>query len=122
MTAHDLLEKLRAICLALPEACEVEAWGHPTFRINKKIFVACGNGDDGKASMNFKPDPLVREALLPREGFFVPAYVGTKGWLGMNLSSETDWNEVAALVTMSYRQFCLKRNLKALEEAHTASA
>jgi predicted DNA-binding protein (MmcQ/YjbR family) len=117
MTAHALIEKLRAVCLSLPEACEVEAWGHPTFRINKKIFVGCGTGDDGRASMSFKPDPIVREALLPREGFYIPAYVGSKGWLGLNLTPDTDWGEVEALVAMSYRQFCLKRHLKALEGA-----
>ncbi|HMF13765.1 MAG TPA: MmcQ/YjbR family DNA-binding protein [Gemmataceae bacterium] len=43
--AYDrALKQVRSICLALPEAGEVEAWGHPTFRAGKKMFAAFGEG------------------------------------------------------------------------------
>jgi hypothetical protein len=43
------------------------------------------------------------------ERFFVPPYVGHKGWVGMRLAADPDWNEVAALVTRSYRLVAPKR-------------
>ena len=36
------LKEIRSLCLALPEACEVEAWGHPTFRAAKRMFAGFG--------------------------------------------------------------------------------
>src|SRR3954454_14791606 len=91
-----LLERVRKLCLALPEAFEVEAWEHPTFRVGSgrgKMF--CIAADDG-ASLRLKADPIERATLLEQgDPFYVPAYVGHKGWLGVQLDeSETDWEEV----------------------------
>src|SRR5262245_7363665 len=49
-----LFGRIRDICLALPEAKEVVAWGHPTFRAPKKMFAACGTDKDGSASVGLK--------------------------------------------------------------------
>jgi predicted DNA-binding protein (MmcQ/YjbR family) len=113
----NLLENVRGLCLALPEAFEVEAWEHPTFRVGSgrgKIF--CIAADDG-SSIRMKADPLEREALLARGGqggrFYMPAYVGTKGWVGMNLeNSRTDWEEAAELIATSYCLIAPKRLAK----------
>jgi predicted DNA-binding protein (MmcQ/YjbR family) len=90
--------------LALPEAFEVEAWEHPTFRVGSgrgKIF--CIAADDG-SSMSLKADPIEREALLEQgDPFYVPAYVGHKGWIGVQLHAKgIDWEEVAELIATSY--------------------
>jgi predicted DNA-binding protein (MmcQ/YjbR family) len=96
------LRRLREIALALPETTEVEAWGHPTFRVRNKMFATCGN-DAG--NVNFKADPDEREGLLgDEERFFVPAYAGRFGWVGLRLEGVVDWDEVTELVTTS---FCL---------------
>jgi predicted DNA-binding protein (MmcQ/YjbR family) len=104
------LERLRALCLALPEAFERETWEHPTFRVGSgkgKIF--CIAAADGSAA-RMKADPEEREALLAQgEPYFMPAYVGDKGWVGMNLDSGTDWDEVAELIATSYCLIAPKR-------------
>ena len=56
----------------------------------------------------FLPDASERQALLEREAFFVPAYVGPSGWLGLSFHvvgrvDRVDWDEVAELVDASYR-------------------
>ena len=79
-----LLERVRKLCLALPEAFEIEAWEHPTFRVGGgrgKMF--CIAAEDG-SSVRVKADPIEREALLEQgDPFYMPAYVGTKGWAGV---------------------------------------
>ena len=93
-----LLERVRKLCLVLPEAFEIEAWEHPTFRVGRgrgKMF--CIAAEDG-SSVRVKADPIEREALLEQgDPFYLPAYVGTKGWVGVQLDDRTDWVEVAEL-------------------------
>jgi predicted DNA-binding protein (MmcQ/YjbR family) len=106
-----LIERVRALCLALPEAFEVEAWEHPTFRVGSgrgKMF--CIAADDG-SSIRLKADPLEREALLEQgDPFYMPAYVGHKGWIGVQLDErQTDWDEVAELIATSYCLIAPKR-------------
>ena len=104
------IERLRAICLALPEAVEKEAWGDPTFRVRDKIFAMEKRGD-GRISVWCKAPPGSQTVLVGAdpERFFVPPYVGHKGWVGMRLDREPDWAEVAALVRRSYRLTAPKR-------------
>lgn len=94
--------RFRAICLALPETYEKETWDHPTFRVGKDKMFA-GMATDG-SSASLKADPDERPALLAEpERYFLPAYVGSKGWVGIHLAHpETDWDEVAELVQTSY--------------------
>lgn len=93
------LDRLRALCLALPEAEERETWGGPTFRVRDRIF-AMPRRDDGRLSTWCKAPPGSQMVLVGAdpERFFVPPYVGHKGWVGMRLDRRTDWGEVAALV------------------------
>jgi predicted DNA-binding protein (MmcQ/YjbR family) len=106
-----LLERIRALCLAMPEAFEIEAWGHPTFRVGGgrgKIF--CTAAVDG-SSLTVKADPLERDALLADEKrFYVPAYVGHKGWVGVRCDGvPVDWEEIAELIATSYCLVAPKR-------------
>ncbi len=103
-------ERLRAICLALPEACEKETWGNPTFRVREKIF-AMERRDDDRVSLWCKAPPGSQTILVAADPdrFFVPPYVGHKGWVGMRLDEGPDWEEVASLVRRSYRLVAPKR-------------
>src|SRR5262249_35899098 len=74
----QVLERLRTICLALPEAREVTAWGHPTFRVNNKIFAGFGE-NEGLLSITVKATFAEQEELLKDERFYVPPYVGKHG-------------------------------------------
>ena len=103
-------ERLRAICLALPEAVEKETWDIPTFRVRDKIFAMETRGD-GRISLLCKAPPGSQMVLVGAdpERFFVPAYVGHKGWIGMRLDRKPDWKEVAVVVARSYRLIAPKR-------------
>jgi predicted DNA-binding protein (MmcQ/YjbR family) len=105
--------RLRAICLALPEAVEKETWGDPTFRVRDRIFAMEKRGD-GRVSVWCKSTPDARDALLLAAPhlFFVPPYVGPKGWIGMRLDDDPDWGEVASLVRESYRLIAPRRLAK----------
>lgn len=114
---EPFLAELREVCLALPEACEVEAWGRPTFRGGKKMFaVFTGLAEEADQSVVFKPEPDERAALVADGRFYVPPYFGPAGWLGLRFTAApVDWDEVAELMEGSYRQVALKRMLKALD-------
>jgi predicted DNA-binding protein (MmcQ/YjbR family) len=113
----DLLPRLREICLALPEATEVEAWGHPTFRVNDMIFASYGV-EGSRASMGVKTTPDMQSALVmsdPR--FTVAAYVGKHGWVSLSLAGTVDLGEVEMLVKGSYRLVAPARLVRQLDEA-----
>jgi predicted DNA-binding protein (MmcQ/YjbR family) len=106
-----LIDRVRTLCLKLPEALERETWEHPTFRVGGgrgKIF--CTARPDG-ASITLKADPVERDALLAEgDRFFVPPYVGDKGWVGVRLDRPgTDWEEIAELIATSYCLIASKR-------------
>ena len=104
------IDRLRAICLALPEAAEKQAWGDPTFRVRDKIFAMEKRGD-GRISVWCKAPPGSQMVLVGADPdrFFVPPYVGHKGWIGMRLDNAPDWSEVALVIRRSYRLIAPKR-------------
>src|SRR5438128_12437292 len=108
------LKKLRTICLALPEACEVEAWGHATFRAGK-MFAAFG-GHDGELSIGLKMSYDRQDELLKDDRFFPTPYAARQGWVSLRVDNRTNWDEVKALVREAYQQVAIKRMLKALDE------
>ena len=113
------LIRVREIALALPEATEVVAHGRPTFRCGK-MFANYGGGEKGTKvrhdqSILFIPDDSERQALEEDSRFFVPAYLGAYGWLGLLLDDATDWTEVAELLDASYRQIAPKRAIVELD-------
>ena len=109
--------------MVYPEAAEVVAWGRPTFRAGKKIFVMLSSSMDRPYTIVIKPEPADRPALLQDARYFSPPYWGPSGWLALDIdSSDTDWAEIAELVDSSYRQVALKRQLVALDATPVVSA
>lgn len=110
------LTELRQICLDLPEAVEVEAWGRPTFRAGK-IFCLFSGTEVRPFGLIVKPDADERQALVEDPRFYSPPYFGPSGWLTLDFeAAPVDWLEVQELVEASYRQIALKRQLRALDE------
>ncbi len=111
------LQRLRSICLALPEAVEIEAWGHPTFRAGKKMFAAFGEGIEGQTglSLGVKVGFDRQEELLKDDRFYPTPYAAHQGWVSIQIDGKTDWDEVKGLLLEAYRQVALKRMLKALD-------
>jgi len=85
------LDRLRALCLALPEAHEVEAWSEPTFRVKNKIFAMYADSDNhhgaGRPCVWVKSTHLIQDMLIHEDAdrYFAPPYVGPKGWIGIRL-------------------------------------
>lgn len=114
------LDRLRAICLALPNAHEVLAWGAPTFRVRNKIFAMYAHADNhhgaGRHAVWCNSTSLMQDMLVRSrpDRFFVPPYVGPKGWIGIRLDRRPSWREVAELMRDSYRLTAPKRLTNAL--------
>ncbi|MEX0790022.1 MAG: MmcQ/YjbR family DNA-binding protein [Actinomycetota bacterium] len=107
-------QKLRELCLAFPEAAEVQAWGDPTYRVRNKIFaMEKGAGTE----VWLKGQPGEQEALVEGDPdcYFVPLYVGSRGWIGARLQAGLDWGELADLIDQSYRLIAPKRLVAALD-------
>ncbi len=107
------LARLRKICLALPEATEKVAWGDPTWRVRDKIFaMQKGNYDGGRPSLWLKAADGVQNVLVDSKPkrFFVPPYVGSKGWVGVYMDAgRIPWSLVGELIAESYRLIAPKR-------------
>ena len=94
------LEKIRALCLALPEATEELTWGdHVNFRIRNKIFCFPGDG----TTVTVKADREELPALLADPRVSPAPYLARGGWIRLDLSKgRVDWNEVDELIRTSY--------------------
>ena len=113
---EDPLEGLRRICLELPEATERLSHGEPTWFVQgKRTFVtfADHHHDDRVAFWSAAPEGA--QQMLVQQNphrFFVPSYVGVRGWIGVRLDGDVDWEEISELVTDAY--LCVApRKLKA---------
>ena len=103
----ESLERVREIALALPEVTERLSHGAPTFFIRgKKTFVMFHDdhhGDERLALWCAAPAGVQGELVdLDPVRFFVPPYVGYRGWVGLRLDVEVDWDEVDGVVTEAY--------------------
>ena len=102
------ITKVRKICLALPEAHEVEAWGEPTFRVKNKLFAmfaAPNNHHGGGRPALWIKSTHVNQDLMIRSDpgrFFAPPYVGPSGWVGMYLDKNPDWKILEVIVRDAY--------------------
>ena len=113
------IARLRKICLALPEAHEVEAWSEPTFRVKNKMFAMFANNHhaDGRIAVWCKSSADNQELLIQANPtrFFYPPYVGPSGWVGIVFDAKTDWKEVAEIITDGYRMVAPRKILALLD-------
>ena len=106
--ATDPLDKVRALCMALPEVTERQSHGEPAWFVrSKKMFLTSADHhhDDRLGFWCAAPDG-VQSALVAAdpERYFVPPYVGGRGWIGVRLDvPPVDWGAVAEIVEDAYR-------------------
>jgi predicted DNA-binding protein (MmcQ/YjbR family) len=117
---EQALERVRSLCLALPEACEVKAWGHPTFRAGKKMFAAFSREAD-ELTLGMKMSFGRQDELLEDPRFFPTPYAARLGWVSLHIDNRTDWKEVGQLIEEAYRQVALKRMLQVLDQKRNNS-
>jgi hypothetical protein len=105
----DPLPRLRAICMAMPQAEERLSHGEPTwFVAGKKVFASFSNNHhgDGRVAVVCAAPDGAQEAFVRAmpDRFYVPPYVGHRGWIGVRLDVPgVDWGQVAAIVEDAYR-------------------
>ncbi|MHC1561562.1 MmcQ/YjbR family DNA-binding protein [Actinomycetospora sp. C-140] len=115
MEEERLVAHLREVCLALPEATEKISHGSPSWFVRKMFasYVGRHHGDEHLALWIAAPVGVQEEMVdAEPDRFFVPPYVGHRGWLGLRLDVEPggpDWDEVRAVVTDAYRVIAPKR-------------
>lgn len=102
------LARLRAICLALPEAQEKLSHGEPTWFAGKgKVFAMFDDHHHGAAHVSvwLPAPPGLQEALIESDPqrFWRPPYVGVNGWVAVILDTKPDWGVVAGLVEQAFR-------------------
>ena len=121
------LDRLREICLALPEVNERPSHMTPTFFIrDKKVLCHLWedhHGDGRLAIWCPAPDGVQKDVTEREpERFFVPRYVGHRGWIGLRLDVEVDWSEVAAVLDDAYRVAAPKTLIRELDERRSGDA
>lgn len=106
--ANDINEAVREVLLSFPEAEEYLSHGSPNFRVRGKTFAAylVNHHGDGRIALWLNsPDGAQSARVLEQpEFFFVPPYVGPKGWLGVHLDQGLSWDEIAELVREAYEK------------------
>ncbi|GGS41674.1 MULTISPECIES: MmcQ/YjbR family DNA-binding protein [Actinokineospora] len=114
---EDPLPRLRALCLAMPEATEKVSHGSPTWFVRKVFVTYVGERQDSRPGFWCAAPPGVQEEMVAEDParFYRPPYVGHRGWLGVHLDVAVDWDEVAEIVEEAYRTVAPKRLLAELD-------
>ena len=100
--SNPAIERLREICLALPEVFEKEAWGECTFRVTGgSMFAMTDNNhhSSGHVAVWIKAPAMVQEILVgsDQKRFFVPPYMGKQGWVGVRIDYKVKWDQLRNL-------------------------
>ena len=106
------IDRLRQLCLSLPEVTERHSHGEPAWFVAGKLFVTTADHHHDDRLGAWCAAPAGAQEMLvtadPKR-FFRPPYVGHRGWLGVYLDVEVDWGEVAIIVQRAYRRIAPKR-------------
>lgn len=107
MAGQSTLARVRAACLALPKTSERLSHGAPTFFVNQKrafVMYMDDHHGDGRGAIWCAAPEGAQEALVEAspEEYFVPPYVGGRGWLGIRLDRDLPWDELAGAIEDAY--------------------
>lgn len=104
LSFDQVLEKLRAICLALPQTKETLTWGKPHFRVGEKIFCGCSE-QDGGPRVGLKMEVAESIDLMNAPGVEKAPYSRPNdGWVQIDPNQFDDWEEIERLI---HGSFCL---------------
>lgn len=118
-TDDQVLQRVRKLCLSMPESSEASSWGHPNFRAGKRTF-ATFEWIKERPSIAFRLNPTDVDLLLRRQGFFVTPY-GQGRWVSIWADAALNWGLVERLLEQSYRIVALKRMVAALDSTKMKS-
>lgn len=122
MDVIDVEERVRAICTGFPDVVERASHGSPAFFVGKQFVMLwpAGHHDHDFPHLWCAAPPGVQEEATASspERFFRPPYVGHRGWLGVRLDGDVDWDEVAELCEDAYRVVAPRRLIAILDGDH----
>jgi hypothetical protein len=122
--SDDQLARVRRLCMALPEASERLSHGEPTFFVGKKVFVMFANNhhNDGHIAVWLPVPPGFQEDLIASDPqvFFKPPYVGTRGWVGIELARIAE-ADLASYIALAWQLVAPKRLHVQRQRAHPTS-
>jgi predicted DNA-binding protein (MmcQ/YjbR family) len=108
VVAKDINQAVREVCLSFPESEEFLSHGSPNFRVRGKTFATyvVNHHGDGRVALWLSAPAGAQEHFARSEPkhFFVPPYVGPRGWLGVHLDKGLSWKRVAELVRQAYEK------------------
>jgi hypothetical protein len=111
--AAKALDRIRAICLPLPDTTEKLSHGAPAFFVpgGQYLSFVDNHHDDGRLAVWLAAPPGVQESLVAAEPkhFFRPPYVGPSGWIGINLDTGLEWGAVTALIEEGHAFIAAKK-------------
>jgi hypothetical protein len=117
----DVTERVRAICLRLPEASERTSHGSPAFFVRKQFVMLWPDGhhEHGFPHLWCAAAPGVQEELVGSapDRFFRPPYVGHRGWLGVRLDRGLHWDELAGIAEDAYAEVAPTKLVTQLERS-----
>jgi hypothetical protein len=121
-----VLTGLRKVCLALPETSERLSHGAPTFFVRGKrpfVMLLTDHHGDGRFAIWCAAGEGVQQMLVDAdpERFFVPPYVGHRGWLGVRLDRDLDWNELAGIAEDAFAEVAPAKLVEATVAAGQAN-
>jgi hypothetical protein len=110
------VDRLRAICLALPDTTEKVAWGEPTWRVKGKLFAQLDDHHHGADRLAvWLPAALGVQELMVKSDpgrFFVPPYVGPRGWIGVRIDRRPRWRLIETLVREAHAHVAPRRTAR----------
>jgi hypothetical protein len=121
---EEALHRIREICLALPETSERLSHGAPTFFVRGKrafLMVLTDHHGDGRFAVWCAAPAGLQDMLVGAdpERFFVPPYVGHRGWLGVRLDRGLDWDELAGMAEDAYAEVAPPKLVEAARQQGT---
>lgn len=117
--SEQQVERVRRLCLALPETSEKLSHGEPTFFVRNKVFVMFANNhhNDGRVAVWLPAPPGMQDSLIEEAPtvYFRPPYVGHRGWVGIELAQVSD-DDLEFHIRTAWRLIAPKRFVMSMSE------
>ena len=121
------LQKIRELCLAFPETSERLSHGAPTFFVRDKrafVMVLTDHHGDGRFTLWCAAPEGIQQMLTEADSdsYFVPPYVGHRGWLGVRLDRDLGWADIAGVVEDAYLEVAPARLVESVRRGESGDA
>lgn len=104
LTTAESMQRVRDLCVALPGVTERVSHGEPSWFVKKQFATFADNHHDDRVAFWAAAPEGAQERWLALDGsrFFRPPYVGGRGWIGIYLDVEQDWDDIAEIIDSAH--------------------